>query len=359
MVRALVARGDEVRVVDTFEPRVHGDRPHAVVDGAKVVVGTVTDADVVARALEGVSAVIHLAAYQDHLPDFARFFAVNAVSTALIYERIVASRPPIERVVVASSQAVYGEGAYDCPTHGRFLAEPRDTRALAEGRYDVTCPICGAVAGYAALEESVSRPHASYGMSKRDQEEIAIALGRRYDIPSVALRYSIVQGAGQSFRNAYSGALRSFTVRALHGRAPVMFEDGEQLRDYVSVHDATRATLLALDDDRAIGRVFNVGGDRTTSVRELAGFVVDAAGVDLEPVAPGVYRVGDARHLVSDVSRLEALGWSPRVPQAEVVDEYVAWARAQPDLRDTYSEAESRMRELGVLRDAGAAVRLG
>jgi dTDP-L-rhamnose 4-epimerase len=205
-------------------------------------------------------------------------------------------------------------------------------------------------------DEAVVTPHNSYALSKRDQEDLAVKLGRRYGIPSVALRYSIVQGPRQSLRNAYSGALRSFAVRVLTGQNPVVYEDGNQLRDYVSVHDVVRANLVALDDSRANYRAFNVGGERRVSVRELAAHVAEAAGRSVALDIPGLYRVGDTRHIFSDVSKLRELGWRPMIPMAEIVSEYVAWASDQPDLRDTFAPAQETMKQTGVLRSAGVTV---
>ena len=294
--------------------------------------------------------MFHFAAYQDYLTDFSKFFLTNSVGTALLYELIVTETLPIQKVVVASSQAVYGEGAHLCPIHGLTHPNQRSPAELDRQDWAIHCPTCGATTEPTWTNEAVPQPHNSYGLSKRDQEDIALLLGRRYAIPSVALRYSIVQGPRQSFRNAYSGALRAFAVRVLTGSSPVLFEDGEQLRDYVSVHDVVRANLLVLEDARAVGHVFNVGGDRTVSVRELAELVVRSAGSSAQPEIPGVFRVGDTRHIFSDVSRLKALGWEPEVDQSAMVDEYLGWASDQPDLTHTFEAAQTRMRELGVLR---------
>lgn len=350
-VDALLARGHDVRVLDSLEPRVHaGRRPDYLPAEVELIVGSVTDRAVFARALEGVEAVFHFAAYQDYLTDFSRFFHTNSVGTALLYELIVTERLPIRKVVVASSQAVYGEGAHVCPVHGTQFPDQRPAEQLERRDWDVRCPVCGERTEPVWTSEALPHPHNSYGLSKRDQEDIALMLGRRYAIPSVALRFSIVQGPRQSFRNAYSGALRAFAVRVLAGRPPVLFEDGEQLRDYVSVHDVVRANILVFEDDRAVGRVFNVGGDRRVAVRELAGLVVRSAGAAVAPEISGLYRVGDTRHIFSDVSGLKDLGWSPLVEQAAMVEEYLGWASSQPDLRDTFEEAQARMQELGVLR---------
>lgn len=354
-VDALLARGHDVRVLDSLEPPVHaGRRPDYLPAGVELIVGSVTDRAVFAHALEGVEAVFHFAAYQDYLTDFSRFFLTNSVGTALLYELIVTGRLPIRKVVVASSQAVYGEGAHVCPAHGMQHPDQRPAEQLERHDWEIRCPVCGERTKPTWTSEAVVRPHNSYGLSKRDQEEIALQLGRRYGIPSVALRYSIVQGPRQSFRNTYSGALRAFAVRALAGKSPVLFEDGLQVRDYVSVQDVVRANLLVFEEARADGRAFNVGGNRRVTVWELAGLVVRSAGVSVAPEIPGLYRVGDTRHIFSDVSPLADLGWSPLVEQATMVDEYLHWASRQPDLHDTYEEAQARMKALGALRSSSA-----
>ncbi len=351
-VDALLARGYDVRILDALLPPVHDGRWPVYVPGSvDRIMGDVRDKTAIRRALDGVHIVYHFAAYQDYLTDFSTFFHVNAAATALLYELIVESRLPIDLVVVASSQAVYGEGTYRCSSCGLVHPDQRLESQLARGQWEIECPTCRGPLVVELTNEATVRPHNSYAMSKRSQEEIALSLGRRYGIRSVALRYSIVQGPRQSFRNAYSGALRSFAVRVLHGRAPVVYEDGLQQRDYVGIGDVVRANLLPLDRPDMASEAYNVGGDRSLTVTELATLVAREAGVDVHPYLPGSYRIGDTRHVRSDVSRLGAFGWRPEVPQERVVREYLAWARQQPDLADTYEQAERRMRDTGVLRD--------
>jgi len=208
-------------------------------------------------------------------------------------------------------------------------------------------------------DEAVVHPHNQYAVSKYTQELVALTLGQRYGIPTVCLRYSIVQGPRQSFRNAYSGVLRIFTQRLLNGKLPVCYEDGRQLRDYVSVYDVVRANLLVLDDARADFQVFNVGGNREVSVLEYAHLIAERAGRAIEPHVPGLYRFGDVRHILSDVTKLNALGWRPVVSLEDVVDQYTAWALQQPDFRDYYEEAEARMAALGTIRKAASAQQSG
>lgn len=199
-------------------------------------------------------------------------------------------------------------------------------------------------------DEPVVNPHNQYAISKYTQELVALNLGRRYGIPTVCMRYSIVQGPRQSFRNAYSGVLRIFTQRLLNGHAPICYEDGQQIRDYVSVLDVARANVLVMDDERADFQVFNVGGDRRISVREYANLVARRAGIAIEPQIPSLYRFGDTRHIFSDVTKLKSLGWAPTVSLEEIVDGYIGWAKAQPEFRDYSTEAEARMSALGTIR---------
>ena len=352
-VDALLARGHEVRVLDSLEPPVHtGERPPYLPPEVELIRGNVFDRAAFRQALDGIDAVFHLAAYQDYLTDFSTFFLTNSVGTALLYELIVAEKLPIQKVVVASSQALYGEGKHRCERHGIQYPDLRPLEQLERRDWEVRCPLCAEPMAPEWTDESIAMPHNSYALSKRDQDDIARKLGRRYDIPSVAMRYSIVQGPRQSFRNAYSGSLRSFAVRVLTGEAPILYEDGGQLRDYISVHDVVRANVLVLEDPRANYEAFNVGSGRRVTVLELAEEVIRASGAAVEPQISSLFRVGDTRHIISDTAKLRALGWIPTVSQAEIVKEYLAWASEQPDLRDTVSEAQARMTAAGVLRSS-------
>jgi dTDP-L-rhamnose 4-epimerase len=352
-VDLLLSRGYAVRVLDNLAPPVHPDgrRPSYLPEDVEFLYGDVRSREDVKRALQGVDAVFHLAAYQDYLTDFSKFFDVNTVGTALLYELIVEYRLPVQKVVVASSQAVYGEGAYFCPHDGVVYPPPRDVQSLLRRAWDPVCPRCGETEIVAALsDESVVNPHNQYAISKYTQEMIALTLGMRYDIPSVGMRYSITQGPRQSFTNAYSGILRIFALRLLNDQSPVAYEDGGQLRDYVYVGDVAAANLLVLERSEANGRVFNVGGGRPVTVLEYGEAVRRHLGARPEIRLPGEYRFGDTRHILSDISRIRSLGWEPRVGPDQIITEYVEWAREQPGVRDYYGEAETVMKRLGTVR---------
>lgn len=353
-VDGLLAAGHEVRILDNLSKPVHlKGRPAYLPKDAEFLEGDVRDKAMLSRALDGVEAVYHFAAYQDYLPDFSTFFHVNAVGTALLYEIIVERKLPIRAVVVATSQAVAGEGLYKDADGRLFCPDIRPLAQLQKGDWAVR-DAQGRPAQFQLTPESVANPQNQYGVSKVSQERIALSLGQRYEIPTVCLRYSIVQGPRQSFYNAYSGACRIFCLNLYYDRAPVLYEDGEQIRDYVNIHDVVAANLLVMRDPRAHGRVFNVGGGRPYTVRQFAEVVRAEFGKSIEFKQPGWYRYGDTRHIQSDISALQGLGWSPRRTPADSVRDYVAYLREQTDVEDILDYAEKKMKDLNVVRSVGS-----
>jgi dTDP-L-rhamnose 4-epimerase len=315
---------------------------------AELVVGDVRHRRTVGYVLQGVDVVYHFAAHQHCLPDFSRFFAVNAVGTALLYKVIARQKLPVRKVIVASSQAVFGEGRYRCRTHGVLTPPMRPDEQLREGRWAQECPKCGERMRAVPTPEEVANPQNQYALSKHAQEMIALNLGRRFGIPTVALRYSIVQGARQSF-NTYSGALRIFCQHLRAGLQPTIYEDGLQVRDDVDIEDVVAANLMVLDDDRANNQVLNVRGGKPYTVLELYRMAEDEVGVHLEPKVGDCYRYGDTRHIVSDIGRISALGWVPRKPIRESVREY--WAHARHERTGNLATAARHMSRLGVVRE--------
>ena len=349
----LLSLGHEVTVLDALTRPVHWNgRPAYLTPGTDFYQGDARNRDLVTNLLRRVDAVYHFADYQDHLPDFSRFSDVNVVSTALLYEIIVAERLDLARVVVASSQSAMGEGLYWCPVDGEQTPGMRPESALAAGQWDIPCPVCGGPMEPRATPERVSNPQNAYGMSKLAEEMVAINLGRRYGIRTVALRYSIVQGPRQSVYNAYSGACRIFCLSYLLGKAPVLYEDGGAIRDYVNIEDVVDANVLVLWDDRAVGRVFNVGGGQAVTTREFADIVMRQYGSDQPGVVTGEYRFGDTRHILSDISALRALGWEPRRTPTQSVAAYAAWLDDMDGLDGVLAEANAWVRALGVVRKA-------
>lgn len=384
-VDLLLTSGYRVRILDSLQERVHPNgKPSWVPSDAEFIRGNVADIDVVMAALAGVHGVIHLAAYQDYLPDFSHFIHDNAESSALLFELIVSDRNkyPVRKIVFASSQSVCGEGRYYCPAEnddpertellsavpGRtdvrannyssrnvFIPRPRHEEQLRRGEWELKCPRCGGDMEPLLIDETVASPGTAYGISKYAIELLADRLGRRYGIPTACMRYTYVQGPRNSFYNAYSGIARRFAMRIMHGLPPVAYEDGKQLRDYVNVLDVARANVLALEREEANFEVFNVGGGRAVTVLEFAELMLRAFDTDLETLVPGDYRVGDTRHTISDISKLRALGWYPQISVNENVAQYVDWISQQKVSREFLLEAERVMQKTGVVRTSAAA----
>lgn len=354
-VDALLAKGHEVRILDSFEKPVHlKGRPDYIPAEVEVIEGDVRDKAAWEKSLVDVEAVYHLAAYQDYLPDFSKFFHVNSVGTSLLYEVAVARNLPLKKVVVASSQAVYGEGRHKCPECGDFsYPDIRSAEVMDKGQWDHQCSKCGTALEVQPTDESRINPQNQYALSKYTQELIAINFGRRYNIPTAAMRYSIVQGPRQSFYNAYSGACRIFCLSYFFDKSPAVYEDGEQVRDFVNIKDVVAANIAVLESDKANYEVFNVGGGKAYTVSEFDATVRKVFGKeDMAPRMPGEYRFGDTRHIFSDVMKLRGLGWKPRFTPEDSVRSYMEWLKEQVNIEDVLDYAEQKMKEMDVVRKA-------
>lgn len=348
----LLEKGYEVRVLDSLEPPIHPERikPGYLSPEVEFVLGDVQNKSDVQKALQGVDYVLHLAAYQGYLTDFGKFAFTNDGGTALIYELILEKGLPISKVVLGSSQAVYGEGKYHCARDGIQYPAPRPLEQLERGDWELKCPVCQQPMQPLPTDESRVKPHNQYAVSKYCQELYALTLGRRFGIPTVVLRYSITHGPRQSFYNAYSGILRISTARLLQNLPPVIYEDGKQLRDYVYVKDVAGANILVMENEAAAYEIYNVGGTEVLSVSEYVKLVSKVMGREVVPQIPAEFRFGDVRHIVSDISKIRKLGWQPRTSLEKIVSEYFEWAREQPEVRDFYGEASQVMKRMGVIR---------
>jgi dTDP-L-rhamnose 4-epimerase len=343
----------QVRILDSLEPRVHPyGRPNYLPAGAEFIRGDVTDRSALLGALQGVDIVSHQAAYQDYMPDFSRFLQVNAVSTALLFELIIGHRLPVKKVIVASSQAVYGEGQYRCLDHGDFQPLPRSHAQLQRGDWEVSCSLCPGPVQALALEEGWHNPYNQYAVSKLAQEKTALGLGWLHGIPTVALRYSITQGRRQSLYNHYSGVCRIFCTRALQHLPLILYEDGYQTRDFVHVDDVVEANMLVLEKDEANGHAFNVGSGCATTILEYArcvlGLIPTRAGIEIS----SQYRRGDNRHSVSSIDKLKRLGWKPERGMDEILGDFLEWVESSGGIPANLSDPADEMRAAGVLLSA-------
>jgi dTDP-L-rhamnose 4-epimerase len=356
VVDALVGRGHRVRVLDNLLPQAHSTgRPRFVHADAELVVGDLRDRDAVDRSLEGVDTVFHLGGIVGNgqsMHDVRRYADINVVGTATLVEAVVARRASIRRLVVASSMVVYGDGAYTCPRHGELSSAPmRTVDRLRAGRWEPICTECGEeVSPVATRETHALRPTSVYGVNKRDQEELALVLGRAYDVPTIALRYLNTYGSRQALSNPYTGVCAIMAMRILLGKAPTIFEDGLQLRDPTHVSDVVAATLAAAEaPESALYQPFNVGAGRRVSVLDMARAIGRALGRDVEPAVTGEFRSGDIRHCYADVSRAKRfLDWEARVPFEEGARELAEWA-AREAPTDGTDRANAELRRLGLI----------
>jgi dTDP-L-rhamnose 4-epimerase len=326
---ALAKKGYAVRILDNLQKEVHrGNWPrYAQRKGYDLIRGDVREKGDWKRALKGIDYVYHLAAYQDQRLDFSTFFTTNTVGTALLYEVAVEQALRLKRVVIASSQFVYGDGRYQCRhSYGFFHPELRTLAALETGNFDVVCPHGKPAQFVPFKEDQPLTPTNSYGLSKEGIERLSLRLGKTYGIPTTLLRYSIVQGPRQSPLNLYSGALRIFVTQALADRPITVFEDGMQKRDFVNVADVVAANLTVLRHPNAEFEIFNVGGGKAYSVMRFARAVKRISGSRARIVVGG-FRRTDTRHAVSDIAKLKRLGWKPTYGIEKSIEDYVRWYR--------------------------------
>ncbi len=352
---ALLREGFSVRVLDSLEEPVHpGHRvPEYLDQRIEFIRGDVRDEQALLKAIRGCDVVYHFAAFQDYLPMFSRFFDVNVTSTALIYELILREKLPVRKVIVASSQSALGEGLYRDAAHKALLPDIRGPEQLDRGEWEIRAPIgfTGPLQ-WQPSDETVVNPQNQYGLSKIAEERVALSLGKRYGVPTVAMRYSITQGPRQSFYNAYSGACRVFCLNFHLGREPMIYEDGHQVRDFVNIHDVVNANLLVLHDDRADYEMFNVGGGKPHTVSEFASVVAQVFGVrNYQPMPSGKYRYGDTRHIFSDVSKLARLGWKATRSIHDSVEAYKGWLATADNAAAILDYCNRQMKELNVVRE--------
>src|SRR5438552_4687098 len=347
----LVREGWEVRVLDNLEPQTHRrGRPSWINDRAEFIKGDLRDPETIGAALDKIDMIFHQAAYGGYMPDIAKYVHVNSFGTAQMLEIIREKNLPIRKIVVASSQAVYSEGAGICPKHGLVFPNIRPIEQLRTGDWSVRCPTCNAVTESAPTPENAPvGGETVYGLTKVDQERLVLLWGKQVGISTVALRYSCTYGPRQSIFNPYTGVIAIFCTRLLNNLPPVLYEDGKQTRDFSFVEDIARANLLAVETDKLDGLPVNIGSACGTPISEIAEQLSDALSVDMAPEINGEFRPGEMRHLISDTSLARSAGYEPAVDLCEGIGRYIDWIRAQSDIRDYFSEASEILKNKGIV----------
>lgn len=349
----LLRAGYHVRVLDSLVTQVHGDtpgRPTYLHKDAEFILGDVRNPEILDEALSGVDAVYHFVALVgvgQSMYQIAEYTSVNNLGTAVLLERLVKQR--VSKLIVASSMSIYGEGAYVTPSGELYNRAVRTIKQLKARQWEMSTPD-GLPLRPAATPETKQPSLASvYALSKYDQEQMCLMVGRAYGIPAVALRFFNAYGPYQSLSNPYTGVLAIFASRLLNGKHPIIFEDGQQLRDFVSVYDLAQACRLALEVNGVQDQVFNVGSGRETTILEVADKLAKILGKKLEPEITGTYRVGDIRHCYPDMSLAQrVLGYTPKVSLETGMRDLAEWLEQQT-ANDRFNEMQQELASRGLV----------
>jgi dTDP-L-rhamnose 4-epimerase len=354
LVRSLLADQENVTLLDNFEPQVHGPKPRVPkAKRLRVVKADIRDRKTLARELRRADAVVHLAAavgvgqsqYQ-----IGKFVDVNLNGTATLLDILANEKHRVRRLVVAGSMSSYGEGPFHCDRCGRVRPGLRLAADMRRGHWDPFCPTCrGILQPLPTLESDRFEATSIYAVTKMAQEELVLNYGTAYAVPSIALRFFNIYGPGQSLSNPYTGAAAIFMSRFKNGNPPVIYEDGLQSRDFVSVHDVVQAIRLSLKKSIAKRRVFNVGTGVATSILDLAKEIGRITGSKVGPKTVNKFRTGDIRHCYADIGAIrESLGYRPKVALADGLRELVDWA-GSVDAKDTFDQAQRELVRRGLV----------
>lgn len=353
LARELLAQGYRVRVLDNLSPQVHGksgNRPDYLEEDAELTVGDVRDADAVKRALKNIDAVYHFAAavgVGQSMYEIANYTSINNMGTAVLLEALIDK--PVERLIIASSMSIYGEGLYRAPDGSIASGLDRSLSQLRAHDWEVRDANGDVLEPIPTPETKTPSLASVYALSKYDQERLCLITGRAYNIPTVALRFFNVYGPHQALSNPYTGVLAIFASRLLNDSAPMIFEDGNQKRDFVHVKDVARACRLALEVPDAAGRVLNVGSGNSYTVREIAQRIATVMGKEeLKPEITGKYRVGDIRHCYADITQArKLLGYQPQVDFEDGMSELAQWLETQT-ADDRVAQARTELDKRGL-----------
>lgn len=345
----LLQAGHKVRILDDLTPQVHrGVPPEYLSRDVELVPGDIRDPNRLKEVLAGVDVVFHFAAcvgVGQSMYEISRYMSVNTQGTAELLQAILDARCQLEKIVVASSMSIYGEGRYRCESCDRNVAPPvRSTEQLRHGAWEIRCNGCGGLLMPRPTDEAKpSEINSFYALSKRDQEEMCLIYGRTYGIPVTALRFFNIYGTRQALSNPYTGVAAIFASRLLNQQPPLVFEDGHQMRDFVSVQDIVRANMLAMERQESNDEVINVGSGVPITISRVAEILGRALGTEIQPVITRKFRAGDIRHCYADISKArQLLGYEPQVTHDQGFRELADWLREQK----AEDKAETMLKEL-------------
>lgn len=357
LVDALVEKGHEVRILDNLDPQVHGEEqkiPEYLNKGIEFLRGDIRDRKALKKALESIEVIFHHASavgIGQSMYQIKHYVEVNTLGTALMLDILANEKHKVKKMIVASSMSIYGEGAYKCPKCGRAYPQLRPEEQLAKRDWETRCSRCQRrLKAIATDEKKPLHPTSIYAISKKDQEEMSLSIGRAYGIPTIALRYFNVYGPRQALSNPYTGVAAIFSSRLLNNHSPLIFEDGRQTRDFIHIKDIVRANLLVMERKEADYQIFNVGSGRPISILEIAQVLIEKMGIDVKPQIVNKFRAGDIRHCFADVSKIKRiLGFQTEVALEDGIQDLIQWVKKQKAL-DLVEKAARELEEKGLTR---------
>jgi dTDP-L-rhamnose 4-epimerase len=349
-----LAEKNEVVVLDNLESQVHTNgAPTYLNEQAGYIFEDIRTAETLKKAIEGVEVIFHEAAavgVGQSMYEISKYVEVNTCATASLLHLLVNTEHEVKKLIVASSQSIYGEGAYSCEQCGPVYPLLRSENQLKQRQWEIRCTSCGRIASPVPTTESKPlNPSSIYAITKRDQEEMCLAVGKAYGLPTVALRYFNVYGPRQSLNNPYTGVCAIFSARIKNNNPPLIFEDGRQMRDFISVHDVVNANIAAMKNVKSNYEVFNVGTGRPTTIIDIASTLARLFNKTITPEVKHKYRAGDTRHCFADISKItSALGFKPKTTFDEGIQDLVAWGK-DTEAVDRFEKAQKDLEQRGLV----------
>jgi dTDP-L-rhamnose 4-epimerase len=360
LTKKLVSKGYSITILDNLSKQIHGkDQKSELYNSIKeistFILGDVCNEEDWKKALKGQDAVIHLAAETgtgQSMYEISRYNDVNILGTSHLLDFLANNKNSVKKLIIASSRSIYGEGKYKCENHGVVYPNERAASNMMKGKFDPFCDVCGSELDLMPTDEnSKIHPSSIYGITKQQQEQMILLMGKSLGIPAVALRYQNVYGPGQSLNNPYTGILSIFSTRLLNGNDIDIYEDGDESRDFVFIDDVVSATILALEKEEANHQIFNVGSGVATSVSEVANLLKSLHNSDVKISVSGKYRLGDIRHNYADLSKIKnALGFSPKFDFLLGITSFVNWVKTQEVMEDKYETSIQELENKGLIK---------
>lgn len=360
LTKKLVSKGYCITILDNLSKQIHGkDQKSELYNSIKeistFILGDVCNEEDWKKALKGQDAVIHLAAETgtgQSMYEISRYNDVNILGTSHLLDFLANNKNSVKKLIIASSRSIYGEGKYKCENHGVVYPNERVASNMMKGKFDLFCDVCGGELDLMPTDEnSKIHPSSIYGITKQQQEQMILLMGKSLGIPAVALRYQNVYGPGQSLSNPYTGILSIFSTRMLNGNDIDIYEDGEESRDFVFIDDVVEATILALEKEEANHQIFNVGSGEATSVTQVANSLKKLYDSNVNISIGGSFRLGDIRHNYADLNKIKnLLGFTAKFDFQTGISRFVDWVKTQEVKEDKYEQSLNELKNKGLIR---------